>query len=382
MAASIDESSGARRALIVAGGTGGHITPGLALALELQRSLPVDFLSLEKNRNYADFESAPLRFFFYNAPNLSLRLPGALLLPWRMLRAFLFARRLMRRERYAFVVGCGGYSMAPAILAARSLGRPYYLLEQNVRPGRATRLFANKACAIFANFPLPDGALGAAAPAVAALGNPLRPALRAALTLPESESDFERGAAASTAPAAGFMATVLVLGGSQGAQQINEMCVRALAAAPELRRHRWLIQCGEKNIRAMEASLGAEANIKLYGYVTGVDAMYRAADVLICRAGAGVLAEALAFGLPIIAIPYPFAADNHQLENAAFLEAAGAALCIRRRDSDPAELLAALQQLLTNAAARRRLADNARALAKPDAAANIAAEILSRTDAR
>lgn len=374
MAASFDETSGARRALIVAGGTGGHITPGLALALELQRSLPVDFLSLEKNRAYADFQSAPVRFFFYNAPNLSLRPPGVLLLPWRMLRAYLFARRLMQREGYAFVVGCGGYSMAPALLAARSLGLPYYLLEQNVRPGRATRLFARNARAIFANFPLPDGALGAQAAPVVVAGNPLRPAIRSTLGADGARADF----------AAGGPATVLVLGGSQGAQQINEMCLQALAAAPELRRHRWLIQCGEKNIRAMQARLGATADgsIQLYGYVTGVDAMYRAADALICRAGAGVLAEALAFGLPIIAIPYPFAADNHQLENAAYLEAAGAAVCIRRRDSDPAELLAALEGLLADANARRRLSENARALAKPDAAADIAAEILSRTDAR
>lgn len=374
MAASFDETSGARRALIVAGGTGGHITPGLALALELQRSLPVDFLSLEKNRVYADFQTAPVRFFFYTAPNLSLRPPGVLLLPWRMLRAFLFARRLMQREGYAFVVGCGGYSMAPALLAARSLGLPYYLLEQNVRPGRATRLFARNARAIFANFPLPAAALGAQAAPVVVAGNPLRPAIRSALGADGARADF----------AAGGPATVLVLGGSQGAQQINEMCLQALAAAPELRRHRWLIQCGEKNIRAMQARLGATADgsIQLYGYVTGVDAMYRAADALICRAGAGVLAEALAFGLPIIAIPYPFAADNHQLENAAYLEAAGAAVCIRRRDSDPAELLAALEGLLADANARRRLSENARALAKPDAAADIAAEILSRTDAR
>ncbi len=372
MAASFDESSGARRALIVAGGTGGHITPGLALALELQQSLPVDFLSLEKNRAYADFQTAPLRFFFYNAPNLSLRPPGVFLLPWRMLRAFFFARSLMRRERHAFVVGCGGYSMAPALLAARSLGVPYFLLEQNVRPGRATRLFANKARGIFANFPLPAEALPGAAPRPLVLGNPLRPALQSALRANDPGEAIARSDAA----------TVLVLGGSQGAQQINEMCVRALSAAPALRRHRWLIQCGEKNIRDMEARLGSEPNIQLYGYVTGVDAMYRAADVLICRAGAGVLAEALAFGAPIIAIPYPFAADNHQLENAEYLEAAGAAVCIRRRDTDPAEMLAALDQLLSSEAARRQLSENARALAKPDAAANIAAEILFLTDAR
>lgn len=380
MAASFDETSGARRALIVAGGTGGHITPGLALALELQQSGPVDFLSLEKNRSYADFQTAPLRFFFYNAPNLSLKPPGVFLLPWKMLRAFLFARRLMRRERYAFVVACGGYSMAPALLAARSLGVPYFLLEQNVRPGRATRLFANQARAIFANFPLPAGSLPKGAPQPRVLGNPLRPALQSALRAAAPGAGRDRDPAVDRAGAA----TVLVLGGSQGAQQINEMCVRALAAAPELRRHRWVIQCGEKNIRALEASLGQDASgsIQLYGYVTGVDALYRAADVLICRAGAGVLAEALAFGAPIIAIPYPFAADNHQLENAAYLEAAGAAVCIRRRDTDPAELLAALHELLANEAARRRLSENARALAKPDAAANIAAEILSLTDAR
>ena len=366
--------------------------PGLGLALELAArktgTADVAFLSLEKNRTYGDFAGVPFPVFFYDAPPISKN-PGALLkFPFRFMRALRSAMQLMRARNVDCVIGMGGYSIFPGIVAARLLRVPYYLCEQNAVPGRATRLFAGGARHVFLNFPVADQHKTAAfAPEhVTLVGNPLRPALRKLA----AKSTGTKKKTAGKKPAAKKSAAkkktterkrklkVLVLGGSQGAAQINAMVA---AAVPELRKDvaQWIVQCGEKNLESMRALLPERANknVQLLGYHPGIAEFYKQADVLVARAGAGVLSEALAFALPMILIPYPFAADNHQLANAEYLREAGVAHCIRDRSEDPAELI----RVLTEWSARpetelTRRAALARELARPDAASEIVTKIL------
>lgn len=359
------------RLLVIAGGTGGHITPGLALALELKAmGAAVTLLSLEKNRSYADFAAAPLDLAYYNAPPLGLRPPAVLLLPFGFLRALIQARRILAQGRFDAVIGMGGYSMAPAVFAARLSGIPIFLCEQNAAPGRATRWFASFASCIYLHLPLKQG-IEIPGERLLLAGNPLRPALRAS-------------AQASRPPRKNDDAIeVLVLGGSQGARQINQMCLQAMPMLSDLPIH-WTIQCGQGQLAAMQAALSKDmaSRVELLGYVTGIEDFYRRADIVVCRGGAGVLAEVLLFGLPSVIIPYPYAADQHQRANALALVDAGAARLIDRRDESPDELVAALRDLVLHAELRQQLSAAAGALARPEAATTIAADILARVRTR
>ncbi|MCR9143175.1 MAG: glycosyltransferase [bacterium] len=415
--------------LIIAGGTGGHIVPGLGLALEFAAAGdPVHFLSLEKNRGYADFKDAPFPVHFYGAPPIR-KSPSALLaFPFRFARALWRAAALMRKHRVSCVIGMGGYSIFPGVLAARLSGVPYYLCEQNAIPGRATRLFAGGARRIFLNFPVAAAHQSGAFAGERALlaGNPLRPQLKAIAE--ENRAASKKKGAGSARPGKKKSAaksgargrgkakdglTVLVLGGSQGAAQINAMVAAAIPqlasgsgnqagansnpnsktktktksnAKKKSRAHtqtgpvaRWMIQCGEKNLDQMRALLPENrfGNVTLFGYHPGIADFYREADLLIARAGAGVVSEALVFGLPMILIPYPFAADNHQLGNAEYLRDGGVAHCISTRETDPAELIEVLRRWSADSTELMNRSSRALDLARPGAAAEIRASIVA-----
>lgn len=398
--------------LIIAGGTGGHIVPGLGLALEFAGAGDtVQFLSLNKNRGYADFASVPFPVHFYDAPPISKRLLALLAFPFRFMRALWRAWSLLREQRIDCVIGMGGYSIFPGIVAARLSGIPYYLCEQNAIPGRATRLFAGGARSIFLNFPLATAHQTSAFAAGRALiaGNPLRPALKAIArdSVRSGGKKIAKKAGKKTSKTSGKSGskstglTVLVLGGSQGAAQINAMVA---AAIPELSAGgsakakpgkgsaantavrpvgRWMIQCGENNLAQMREQLPEDRfpQVTLFGYHPGIAEFYREADLLIARSGAGVVSEALAFALPMILVPYPFAADNHQLGNAEYLRERGVAHCISQRDTDPRELI----EVIRNWSQNPKLeiigrAQRARDLARPDAAADIREAILADLD--
>ncbi len=369
--------------LIVAGGTGGHISPGLALAGELHaRSHPVAFLSLERNATYPDFASLPFPLFFYAAPRLS-RSPGALLLfPFRLGRALLRAVSVIRRERVGAVVGMGGYPTLPALLAARILGVPLHLCEQNVIPGRVTHLFARAARNIFLSLPVRSDAKELRGPKTILTGNPLRREILEHLRRSEEERR------ARTKRSGGGNAKelrILVMGGSQGALQINRIVAGALRERAELRKnHRWTIQCGESHLEEMRTLLPAEEypNVNLVGYRQNIFELYSEADLLICRAGAGAITEAACYGLPLILIPYPYAADNHQKENADYFVRNGAALLLEQRDSDPVPLLSLLDGLLSHPDRLATLRENSLRLSRPGATQTIGETILTHLQER
>lgn len=365
--------------LVVAGGTGGHLSPGTALAEHIKNAGgDVSFLSLEKNSSYPDLLRASYPVFYYNAPSLTFR--RAVLFPFQLIIAFLKSVPVVRRQ--AAVVLMGGFPCLPAGLAALAMRRPLYLCEQNAVMGRANRLFARMAKRVFLTFPLSGRKHS---PAWPVLGNPLRQSFLQRLA-GKGGSKSEGKTAGTTARAAkkggkkkviasdtasafpsGRGNKILVAGGSQGALQINRMIQGLCENQPaQFRKYRWVLQSGLRHEEEMRAIFTGHKNIKVIGFDPDIHRFYEAADLMICRSGAGVLTEAFSFALPMILIPYPYATDSHQKENALYAKMAGAARVIDTRETGEGPLKEALQTLDLKSMSRA-----SGALAKPDAAARI-----------
>lgn len=351
------------RIIIVAGGTGGHISPGIAIAeAAADRGMDVVFLSIPRNRSYPEFQHpAQWRMEWYTAPALKRDVRSLLRFLPDAARAFVKALRLVHRERPLALVALGGYPSLPALLAGLALGVPLYLCEQNAVPGRVTRALASRARAVFLTFPsshLPDAPV---------TGNPVRRSLR------------ERAKGRRSVPEE---PVVLALGGSQGAVQLNEMLQRLWAEhAGFALGFRWILQAGrdhEAGVRRMVEGLrpGLRRRIEVFGFDPDIFRYFERASIFVGRAGAGNITEGALFGLPMVLLPYPFAKDAHQKANARCVVEAGAGVMIDRLDTDPAELVQALKAMTD----RRRMTAMRRAaiaMARPGAAAAIVERIVS-----
>lgn len=345
--------------LVMAGGTGGHVFPALAVAECLRRQgAHVEWLG---SRGGMEARLVPGRGFpFHTMAVRGLRgsgVTGWLLAPARLLRAVVAAVRVLRRVRPAVVLGMGGYVSGPGGLAAWLLRRPLVIHEQNAIPGLTNRVLSRLAVAVLEAFP---GSFPGAAGALHT-GNPVRADI-AALPPP---------AARLATPRNGFR--LLVLGGSQGARALNETVPAALAMlAPRLAldvRH----QAGERNlVRARDAYARHGLAVDPVPFIDDMAASYAWADLVLCRAGAMTVAELAAAGCAAVLVPFPHAVDDHQSANAHHLSDAGAAVLLPESELEPARLGALLEEL---AGARDRLlamAESARRLAVPDADRRVA----------
>ena len=335
--------------MVMAGGTGGHIYPGLAVADFLRDAgWRIVWLGnpdgmeagLVPSRGY---EVAWGRFAALRGKGLLTKL----LLPINLLRGFWQALRALSRVKPDVVLGMGGYITFPGGMMAALTGRPLVLHEQNSVAGLANKVLAGVADRVMTGFPNVFGK-GTWA------GNPVR-------------ADI----ALLPAPAARFAGRqgplrVLVVGGSLGATALNEIVPQALALIDPANRPAVTHQSGSKQIHALRAHY-AKAGVaaELLPFIDDMAARYADADLVICRAGALTVAELAAAGVGSVLIPFPFAVDDHQTRNAQFLADAGAAVLVPQRELTPASL-AALMRSMT----RERLlemAQKARGLAKPDA---------------
>lgn len=301
-------------ALIMAGGTGGHIFPGLALAQALrERGWRVHWLGGRGTANQPSMESqlVPQQGFDFEAIDFGgLRGKGlmtAVLLPLRLLKAFWQSIQVLRRVQPDVVLGLGGYITFPAGLMSVLLGKPLLLHEQNSVAGLANRVLARVADRVFSAFPdVIDGAHW--------VGNPLRAAF---LNLPGPAQRF----AGRTGPL-----RLLVVGGSLGAKALNEIVPQALALLPPDVRPQVLHQSGAKQIDALRAGYAAAGvSAELTPFIDDTAQAFAAADLVICRAGASTVTELAAVGAAALLVPYPSAVDDHQTKNAQFLVAHNAA---------------------------------------------------------
>lgn len=342
--------------LIMAGGTGGHIFPGLAVAAELSaQAIPVVWLGA-----HGGLETRLVPRQGIALETIAIRgvrgkgIVALLAMPLRLGVAVFSARRLLRRLRPRAVLSMGGYVAAPGGLAAWLARIPLVVHEQNRIPGSTNRLLARFARRVLAGF-------ADAFPDAEWVGNPVR---REIATLAPPEARFATRAGA---------VRLLVLGGSQGAHALNLHVPAALAQLPRTDRPEVRHQCGARHADAAIAAYDrADVAATVEPFIEDMAAAYAWSDLVICRAGALTLAELAAAGLGAILVPYPHAIDDHQRANAEVLVAAGAATILVEDQLDAAHLAAILEPLLADPASRLRMARAARALARPDAAAHIA----------
>ncbi|MBD8873439.1 undecaprenyldiphospho-muramoylpentapeptide beta-N-acetylglucosaminyltransferase [Rhodanobacter sp. DHB23] len=349
-------SPDARPVLIMAGGTGGHIFPGLAVAEKLRaQGVPVAWLGAADGMETKvvpahGIELHQIRVGGLRGKGWKTRLAAPLMLA----RALLSALAVLRRLKPRSVLSMGGYVAGPGGLAAHLLHRPLLVHEQNRVAGFTNRKLAAHAQRVLAGF-------ADALPGAEWVGNPVRAAI-ATLAPPAQRFAGRTG-----------RARLLVLGGSLGARALNHALPQALALLPPERRPEVLHQCGNRGIdEAREAYAKAGVEAQVLPFIEDMAGTYAWADLAVCRAGALTLAELTATGLGAVLVPFPHAVDDHQTRNAEALLAAGAAELIQERDLNVEQLAQRLDTLLADRAQLLAMAEAARALAKPDAAAAIA----------
>ena len=350
----------ARRWVIAGGGTGGHVTPALALGEALaSRGEEVLFIGSSRGLESRLVPAAGFELVVLPSEQFMGRsLPGRLRSVFSILRSVVSAHRAIRRFRADAVLSVGGYAAMPTVLAAWLSRRPLFLVEPNAIPGRVNRLTSRLAQMVFVGFEATRTALP---PRTRSrfVGVPLRRALYKA---------FEKGGKSGlpTSPL-----RVLVFGGSQGARQLNENVPEALARLAK-NSVEVFHQAGKSDRDAVAkryAELGLCAEV--VDFEVDMPSRYRWADLAICRAGALTVAELALAGVPALLVPYPFAADDHQKANAQALEFAGAARCLNAQPLDLTELAQAVAEFITSPGRLVLMRESAVRLARPEAAGAI-----------
>ena len=350
----------ALRIVIAGGGTGGHLYPGVAVARELiarQAGTQVTFAGTTKGIEARvipreGFELDTIRSGGLKGKSLMDSLRGAALIPLGLLDAW----GILSRRQPHLVIGVGGYSSGPVVLAAALRGVPTLLLEQNAVPGLTNRLLARVVRAAAVSYESTTSFFGSKA---FVSGNPVR-----------TEFLVRPDAPVARTSAGHADVQVLVFGGSQGAHAINVAMVDAastLASSPV--KLALTHQTGERDLDAVRsgyAKVGLPAEVEPFLFDMG--RRLQAADLVVCRAGATTLAELAAAGKPAVLIPLPTATDDHQRKNAEEVARAGAAELLLQADANGAALAARIEALARDEEARRRMGRAARALARPDAA--------------
>lgn len=318
-----------KTALVMAGGTGGHIFPGLAVAQALrEQGWKVHWLGApgSMEERLVPPQGFPLETIDFSG----VRGKGLLtlaLLPLRLLRAFAQAWAVVRRVRPDVVIGLGGYISFPGGMMATLAGKPLILHEQNSVAGMANKVLANVASRVFCAFPN-------ALPGAQWVGNPLRQAF---LQQPPPAERF----AGRSGPL-----RILVVGGSLGAKALNDTVPQALALIPPEHRPQVRHQSGAKQMQALQASYAAAGvQAELTPFIDDTASAYAQADLVICRAGASTVTELAAVGAAAIYVPFPHAVDDHQTTNARFVVDAGGGWVVQQTALSPEKLAHMIQNM-------------------------------------
>ncbi len=361
------------RVVIAGGGTGGHLYPGIAVARELLSRRPDAVISFAGTARGIEARVVPregfpldlIRSGGLKGKSIADRIRGAMLVPLGLGDAW----RVISTRRPDLVIGVGGYSSGPVVLAAALRRIPTMVLEQNAVPGLTNRLLAPFVRAAAITFESTAEYFGAKA---FVSGNPVRPEfLAAAGSSPESSGDEQRS-----------ITRVLVFGGSQGAHAINVAMVEAAAELASGGAHLHLThQTGERDVEMVRDAYrraGLDASVEPFLYDMG--RRLGQADLIVCRAGATTLAEITAAGKAAILIPLPTATDDHQRRNAEAMAARGAAEVLLQSEASGSVLARRILALAGDPAARARMAAAARAMAKPAAAQLIVDRAIALAD--
>jgi UDP-N-acetylglucosamine--N-acetylmuramyl-(pentapeptide) pyrophosphoryl-undecaprenol N-acetylglucosamine transferase len=350
-----------RTIMIMAGGTGGHIFPALSVAEYLrERGWKIVWLGAKTGMEAGLV--TPKGYTMAWISMTGVRGKGMLrfaLLPVQLLIAFWQSARAIFAHRPDVVLGMGGYVSFPGGMMASLLNRPLAIHEQNSIAGLANKLLAKVADRVLGGFPAPLGN----ATAVIWTGNPVRDDI-AAIADPAQRYRARAGALRLT-----------VIGGSLGAQALNETVPQALALMPETERPQVTHQSGAQHLAAVEANYQrAGVAATPVAFITDMAAQYADSDLIICRAGASTIAELAAAGVASVLVPFPHAVDDHQTHNARFLSERGAAVLVPQNELTPQKLAQLLRGFTREALLA--MAQKARDAAKPGATQAVATECM------
>ncbi|MDP2028358.1 MAG: undecaprenyldiphospho-muramoylpentapeptide beta-N-acetylglucosaminyltransferase [Thiobacillus sp.] len=350
-----------RTLMVMAGGTGGHVYPALAVADALRaRGWDVFWLGTKNGLEARVVPAAGIDMVWVSMGGV--RGKGwlkKLLLPAMLLIAFGQSLAAILKRRPDVVLGMGGYTAFPGGMMASLLSKPLVIHEQNSVGGLTNRVLACLAERVLIAFPkvfthAHDKPIPCRRVTTEWVGNPVRADISTAAKTERSGP-----------------LRLLVVGGSLGAQALNELVPKALALLPANQRPQVVHQSGRQHLDVLRANYAAAGvNAEVRDYIEDMAAAYQACDFAICRAGAMTVAELACAGVPAVLVPFPFAVDDHQTGNAEFLSDAGAAWLIQQKDLTADKLAALIGGLDREKLAA--MADKARALAKPDATARVA----------
>lgn len=340
--------------LVMAGGTGGHIFPGLAVAEYLRIcGWSVSWLGNQAGMEYRLVKSCDFPFEAVDFGGLRGKgLKTKIMLPINLMRACIQSWKIMRRVKPNVVLGMGGYITFPGGLVTKLLKRPLVLHEANSVAGSANIALSKIAMRTLTGFPntMPNAEW---------VGNPIREEFDHMLA-PAERYDQRQGPL-----------SILVVGGSLGAAALNENIPAALALIPLGSRPKVVHQAGDKHLADLErryADLGVAADIR--PFIEDMPAAYSQADLVICRSGAMTVSEIAACGVASCLIPFPFAIDDHQTANAQLLSSADAAVLLPQPLLNPQDLAMMIQNLSRKEL--KEMALRAHALAKPNATQRVA----------
>jgi UDP-N-acetylglucosamine--N-acetylmuramyl-(pentapeptide) pyrophosphoryl-undecaprenol N-acetylglucosamine transferase len=358
------------RILVAGGGTGGHVFPGIALAEEVVTRHPRNdaiFVGTPRGLEAQVVPAAGFPIELIDVKGLKGKGPlGALRNLFLLPRAAWRSVAILRRWRPDVVVGVGGYASGPVVLMAWLMGIPTAVQEQNAVAGVTNRLLGRIVKAAFTAFP--EAAASFPRGKVQQLGNPIRRQLLENFMHPSAEHALTR---------------LLVFGGSQGAHALNMRVVEALPHLADLRERLAIIhQTGARDREQVERgyrAVGFQPDVR--DFITDMSRAYAEADLVVCRAGATTLAELTVCRKPSLLVPFPAAADNHQVKNALSLVAAGAAVMIEERDLTGEMLAHEIRAILANPERREAMSRAAGRLGSPAAAREIA-DVFSQLAAR
>ncbi|MSR13107.1 MAG: undecaprenyldiphospho-muramoylpentapeptide beta-N-acetylglucosaminyltransferase [Gammaproteobacteria bacterium] len=356
----------ARSILIVAGGTGGHIYPALAVAERL-KNLNIGIYWLGSQHGIEGRIVPQHGFELSKIKVLALRGHGWrrwVVAPWTLAYATIQAIATMLRIRPGVVLGMGGFVSGPGGLAAWLCRVPLIIHEQNAVAGLTNRLIKHLATRVLAGYPQSFRSGSSAV----VTGNPVRDSI-ATLPPPTSRSRDMN------------CLNVLVIGGSLGARRLNEVLPAALRLMPNQPRIQVWHQTGDSDLVATRAAYSEYREARVDDYIEDIAAAYGWADVVVCRAGAITVAELAASGVPSILIPFPHAVDDHQAANAAFLVDRGAAVMIRESELSAERLTRLLIELNSDRTRLLQMACSARDCALPNATNDVAARCLELINA-
>ncbi len=357
------------RIIIAGGGTGGHIFPAIAIANALKRQAPATKILFIGALGKMEMEKVPQAGYKIEGIPIAGFNRSSLIknvgLPWLLLKSFLRVRQIVKQFKPDAVVGVGGYSSFPVLRFAQAQGIPTFIHESNSFAGRSNKLLGKAATKIFVAtegmepfFP---------AEKLVVTGNPIRPAIAQAAQISREEAlsyfDLQKG-----------KLTVLAVGGSLGAKAINQALEahleELLAAGIQL-----IWQTGQSEALRWKSSAAGKNGIWVSEFINAMEYAYAAADVVVSRAGAMAVAELCVVQKPVIFVPYPFAAEDHQTANAENLVKRNAALMLRNRDVMDG-LVLMLLALAADEGKRNELKINIGRYAVQNADEHIVAEIL------